>query len=431
MSHPIVEATAAIDAALKQVADANPVFLSTADKEAVLGELVSLEGRLVELRLRIMATAGDVAESTAAHDVAEWLTVHARVRHEDARAQLRLAAALDRRYAVLARALREGSATLAQAQVIARALDDLPPEVPAEVMASAETTLVRHAAEFGPRQLARLGRRILQVVAPEITDAVEARRLAALEADAHRRTRLSLRRVGDGTTRLSGLLPDATATRLATYLAAFTNPRTQPDGGDEHGARLGEGRDPLARPAYPRRLGEAFCQLLEALDPARLPLHGGDATTLVVTIPFQALLADLATADLDSGHVFGDDTTGDTAGGRITAAHARRLACTANIIPAVLGGDSEILDLGRTRRLFSAAQRRALRLRDRTCRAEGCDIPAAWCEAHHADQPWSRGGRTDLDDGLLLCHHHHQRAHDVAYTAERLPHGDVRFHRRR
>ncbi|MEZ5094192.1 DUF222 domain-containing protein [Nocardioides sp.] len=421
MPHPILQATADIDAVLKQVADVNPVFLPTSDKEAALRELVSLEARLVELRLRLMATADDVAETTAAHDVAEWLTVHARARHEDARAELRLARSLDTRWAVLAAALRDGEATLPQAQVIARALDDLPAEAPVEVVALAETTLVAHAAEFGPRQLARLGRRILDVVAPEIAEAAEARRLAALEDEAHRRTRLSLRRVGDGTTRLSGLLPDAAATRLATYLEAFTNPRKTDQ-------RTGESRDPLARRHYPRRLGEAFCQLMETLDPARLPLHGGDATTLVVTIPFQGLLDDLAVADLTGGQLPGDDPV--TPGDRITAAQARRLACTAQIIPVVLGGESEILDLGRSRRLFTAAQRKALRLRDRGCRAEGCTIPAPWCEAHHLN-PWSRGGRTDLADGLLLCHHHHHRAHDPGYATERLPTGDLRYHRRR
>ena len=269
----------------------------------------------------------------------------------------------------------------------------------------------------------RASRRILDVVAPEIADAAEARRLAAVEADAQRRTRLCLRRVGDGTTRLSGLLPDAAATRLATYLDAFTNPRRDP--GDHAHDTVGTA-DPLARLPYPRRLGQAFCQLLEAVDPMRLPLHGGDATTIVVTIPFSSLVAELGTADLAGAQLPGDDLPGTT----LTASQARRLACTAQILPAVLGGRSELLDLGRRRRLFSPAQRVALRLRDGGCRAEGCTIPGAWCEAHHWE-PWLAGGLTDLDNGLLLCHHHHQRVHDTAYRPERLANGDVRFHRRR
>ena len=101
------------------------------------------------------------------------------------------------------------------------------------------------------------------------------------------------------------------------------------------------------------------------------------------------------------------------------------------IVPVVLGGRSEVLDLGRGSRLFRSTQRKAMAVRDRRCRAEGCTIPAAWCEAHHATNPWSRGGRTDLADGVLLCSWHHHRAHDDRYLHDRLPNGDYRFHRRR
>jgi hypothetical protein len=114
----------------------------------------------------------------------------------------------------------------------------------------------------------------------------------------------------------------------------------------------------------------------------------------------------------------------------ISAAHARRLACTAQILPVVLSGKSDVLDLGRARRLFSPAQRKAMAVRDRRCRAENCEIPAAWCEAHHAAKPWNENGRTDLNDGVLLCSFHHHRAHDPAWTAARLPSGDVRYRRR-
>jgi hypothetical protein len=269
---------------------------------------------------------------------------------------------------------------------------------------------VAHCADLDPRQLGRLGRRIVDVVAPDIAEAAEARRLAELEATAHRRTRLSLRRLGDGTTRISGLLPDAAATRLATYLEAFTNPRKHPDGVQTDG-------DPWLRTPYARRLGQAFCQLLETLDPRRLPLHAGDATTLVVTIDLESLRSDLGVAE-----VIGGDP--------ITADEARRLACTARMIPAVLGGASEVLDLGRAQRLYNSAQRRALLLRDRTCRAEGCTIPGTWAEAHHWTS-WQTGGRTDLADGVLLCSHHHHLAHDATYLVERMPNGDVRFTRRR
>lgn len=136
--------------------------------------------------------------------------------------------------------------------------------------------------------------------------------------------------------------------------------------------------------------------------PAARPRRSGHH--VLVTLDLPALLTGVGFATTGSGDV-------------ITAADARRLACTADLVPAVLGARSEILDLGRAQRLYSPAQRRALAHRDGRCRADGCDIPAAWTEAHHLDS-WAGGGRTDLDNALLLCSHHH-RAHDDRYG--RLP----------
>ena len=283
-----------------------------------------------------------------------------------------------------------------------------------------------YAEEFGPKELGRLGRRILDVIAPEIAEQAEADRLSALETHAAERTRMTMRRQGDGTTRISALVPDAVATRFATYLEAFANPRC-PSSAAPATQHAANAADPLTRLPYPRRLGQAFAQFLEAIDPTRLPVHGGDATTVIVTIPLASLQADLAAADLlGAGLVPGDDLTGD----RITAAQARRLACTAKILPAVLDGTSLPLDLGRAKRLFTPAQRKALLIRDQTCRAEGCDTPGTWCDAHHHD-PWHTGGPTDLANAVLLCSHHHHRIHDTGYRTDRLPNGDIRFHRRR
>lgn len=431
MTHPIIAAASDVRASLKAVADANPTFLTTAEKAVALVELAAAEAQLGELRLRVLADAGDLADATAATDAAGWLTQHTRTSYADARADLRLAHALDRDRPTLAAATREGAATLAQARVIDRALRNLPTSVDAETVALAEKHLVDHAREFGPKELARIGRRILDVVAPHVAEAAEAQRLADLEAHAAATTRVTMRRLGDGTTRISSRVPDAAATRLATYLEAFTNPRHEQNRDDVGASATLEARataaDPVARLAYPRRTGQAFVQLLESLDPTRLPVHGGDATTVVVTIDLDSLRAELATADLiGAGLVPGDDLTGD----QVTAAQARRLACTAKILPAVLGGTSLPLDLGRTRRLFTPAQRKALLIRDRTCRAEGCDTPGTWCEAHHLD-PWHTGGPTDLDNGVLFCSHHHHRAHDPTWRTERLPNGDHRFHPRR
>ncbi len=362
-----------------------------------------------------MAVSDDVALAEGARDVAALLTQHTRGDFGGNRRDLGLAEALDRRWHQVAAALAQGEVNVAQAQVISHALDELPAElVDAEVLARAEAHLVAQAADFGPRELRVLGRRILDIVAPEIGEQHEAEQLAAEERRARRRTSLVSTRSGDGTTRITIHLPDAVATRLHTYLEAFTSPRHHAAGQQGPGHH---GTGEADRIPVDRRRGQAFCTLLEALDPKRIPAHGGDATTVIVTIPLEELRKELGTGELGASD-------------KLSAAEVRRLACTAQIIPAVLGGKSEVLDLARLSRFFKPAQRKAMILRDRECRAEGCTIPAAWCEAHHWGRPWAQGGRTDLKDGVLLCPWHHHRAHDPTYHASRMPNGDIRFNRR-
>jgi hypothetical protein len=437
--HPVLACVRGIEALLDQVSSLDPAYMRTTEKESALRGLARLSARLDSLRLRVVAAAGDVAADDGARDVAAWLGAEVNADRGVARRELRLAHALDIRWSQVREALARGDLSVAQAEMIVQALEALPGEVGLEVRDLAEKHLVAQAADFGPRELRILGRRVLDVVAPEVGEEHERRLLEAEERRARRRVRVTARRNGDGTTAVNSVLPDPVADRLLAYLHAYTAPRRHgagvfgdpsadaaaQEGAAHAGADAGavatrdddEGKGPWAHLPYPVQLGHAMCALLEHLDPSRLPIHGGDATTVVVTIDLETLRSGLGTATLPDGSP-------------VTAGEARRMACTAGIIPAVLGGASQPLDLGRSRRLFSAAQRTALGQRDRHCRAVGCDIPARWCEAHHR-RPWSEGGRTDLVDGELLCVHHHHRIHDPAYHHDRLPDGSVRFHRRR
>ncbi len=137
---------------------------------------------------------------------------------------------------------------------------------------------------------------------------------------------------------------------------------------------------------------------------------------MVVTIDLDTLLGRLGEATLSTG-------------ARISAGHARRLACEAGIIPTILNGPSAVLDLGREKRLFDHHQLTALHLRDGSCTAEGCDWPPGLCHAHHMN-PWSTGATTDLTNARLLCAHHHARIHDETYHHTLTTNGHVRFHRR-
>lgn len=96
--------------------------------------------------------------------------------------------------------------------------------------------------------------------------------------------------------------------------------------------------------------------------------------------------------------------------GPISPSSIRPLSCEADIIPAVLGSQGAVLDLGRTARLFSPDQRRALIARDRGCAAPNCTIPAPWCDAHHVN-PWKAEGSTSIANAALLCSHHHHAVH--------------------
>ncbi len=297
--------------------------------------------------------------------------------------------------------------------MIVRALDALPTDLDPATREKAELHLIEQAAHFDAEQLRVLGRRVLEVIAPDVADAEEQRQLEAEERRARQTTRLTMRARGDGTTDIAIRLADASAHRLRTYLEAYAAPRRG------HLDPTAEHTDPATgeRIGYPVLLGQAFCSMLEAIPTDKLPQHGGSPTTVLVMIDEQTLLDRVGAAEL---------TTGD----KLSASEALRLACTAHLMPMVLAGKRHILHLGRHARGFTYAQRIAMAVRDRHCRAEGCTIPADWCEAHHLT-PWSKGGNTDLDDGVLLCSWHHHRAHNPDYTIEALPGRIYRFRRRR
>ncbi len=88
----------------------------------------------------------------------------------------------------------------------------------------------------------------------------------------------------------------------------------------------------------------------------------------------------------------------------------RQIACDCSISRIVLGPDSEVLDIGRKTRVWTAAQRRAIIARDRHCQAPGCERDPRWCDIHHEDH-WADEGTTSVDKGKLFCRFHHTIEH--------------------
>ncbi|WP_235508535.1 HNH endonuclease signature motif containing protein [Terrabacter sp. Root85] len=129
-----------------------------------------------------------------------------------------------------------------------------------------------------------------------------------------------------------------------------------------------------------------------------------DKAKVVVLIDLETLVDDVRGT--------GTTLTGDV----LSPGVVRRIACDAEIIPMVLGRDSEPLDVGRSQRLFTRGQRLALIARDQGCSFDGCTVPATWCDAHHVVH-WRHGGCTSVDNGALLCPKHHTEVHDRDLTA--------------
>ena len=115
----------------------------------------------------------------------------------------------------------------------------------------------------------------------------------------------------------------------------------------------------------------------------------------------------------------------DEAGGiHVSAETARRLACDAATVTMHHGPASEILDVGRRTRTISPALRRALAARDRQCRFPGCGNRRV--DVHHIEH-WADGGRTALDNLVLLCRRHHRAVHEEGYRVTIDASGDVKF----
>ena len=130
-------------------------------------------------------------------------------------------------------------------------------------------------------------------------------------------------------------------------------------------------------------------------------------------------------ASAPSAPAAGSQTVLDEAGGiHVSAETARRMACDAGTVTMHHGPGGEILDVGRRARTISPALRRALAARDRHCRFPGCSNRR--CDGHHVKH-WADGGRTALDNLVLLCRRHHRAVHEQGFRVTVDAAGGVHF----
>lgn len=96
--------------------------------------------------------------------------------------------------------------------------------------------------------------------------------------------------------------------------------------------------------------------------------------------------------------------------GAVSASVLERLSCDSVLRRVLLSPSGGVLDLGRAVRTATWSQRVALIARDQGCVIPGCAAPVDRCDVHHV-VPWQTGGRSDLDNLVLACHHHHTALH--------------------
>ncbi len=408
-----VETAAAAGTAADAVAEAREcvtlaLSASLPEGEGLLGlvtEASQLKAQVEALELRAAAEVERrrLAEQESATDTDALLALLTGDKREVMKGGLLLASRLESTYRQTLEAWAAGKITAKAARVIVFAADQIPDWATPEQVAEAEFWLIgkasgagnRHGRPLNPGRLRQAARRMCRHISAQLADEHEAAMLNRERRHGEAETWLSLQDNGNGTYSGKFVIPELHGKLLERLLQQLTSPRRFP-------------RDPEGNPVddptvdcglnWSETLGMGFLELLENLPTGGWSRNG---TNLVVTITLDHLRSNLGGASLDDGT-------------RISAADARRLACQAGIIPAILDGESQPLDLGRERRLHDRYQRLALGLTHDSCAIVGCERPFAWCEIHHPHE-WAHGGPTDLDNGIPLCGYHHRRAHDTQW----------------
>ncbi len=257
--------------------------------------------------------------------------------------RLRIGRALADGLPATSAAWEAGNLGLAHAQVIAKAVDGLAEPLSGEL----ERALADATPALAPSQLSSLAEVIRSQQAPDAAAGKAGRRRA--------RQKLTLSQTLDGMWRLDGWLDPQNGAMVAAAIASFTrrpalDPAGRPDPADPIGLRRAEALVELARHATSHA-------------DSCVTGGGGGRHTVLVTVGLTDLQSGLGAAGL-----IGTDVT-------LTAAAARRLACDAQLIPAVLGANSQLLDFGRSTRLISPGLRAYLAARDGGCLFPGCDRP--------------------------------------------------------
>jgi Domain of unknown function (DUF222) len=366
-----------------------------------LDEIVRLQrrGEAVYLRLLDEINSRGIPLTEGARDTRSWLRERHRLSPGQAKADVAAAAATSQQpseprssgrgdLARLGQELADGAVSRAHVDVATRCLDRIPNHLRAKHRDKLAEFFHRHSLSFPANDCDRLARQLLATIDPDGSD--------RYDPHAYGRRALSVVFDSTGMLLLRGQLDPAAGAIVKAALDHYAAPQPSTAAGAE------PEQDPrTAGQRYADAL-TSICQL--ALRHEEAGTRGGEVARIVVhTRPEQL-------AGVPGSGLAVTDT-----GTPLDPGSLHRLACDAIIDRVTVDEAGHVLDYGRSIRLATPAQRRALAVRDGGCAHPACSAPPAWCDAHHVHW-WTKGGPTDLDNLCLLCSHHHSQIHTGAWT---------------
>jgi len=294
---------------------------------------------------------------------------------------------------------RLAPSTAARRVRVARAMASMPRSAEASSagqLSDAAIGMLASARESHPEAFARTEEALVQAARTLPVSSLwsviaywrQAQDMAEAESDEDERfgrRRLHVSPTMGGMVRVDGDLDPEGGQTLLTALRAVMD-------ADAHAHRGLEFRTPAQRRAD--ALGE-ICRAW--MDSSDRPAVLGERPHVMVTLDLEALEGRAGRSELQDV-------------GPVTPETARRLACDARVSRIITDGTSRPLDVGRSTKVIPPALRRAVIVRDGGCRFPGCGRPPSWCDAHHV-RHWADGGRTAIDNLVLLCRPHHRAIH--------------------
>jgi Domain of unknown function (DUF222)/HNH endonuclease len=335
-------------------------------------------------RRGVFAAKGYKSPTQALSDLLGWERVEAH-RRVSAAEQVTPRIGLDgtvlpARLAATAEVFAQGRTSLRHVEVITRLLNSSPAgRLSPEDWATAEAQLAGWACDYTPTELHNWGKALIETLDQDGAEPDDRPPAQVNE--------LFLTRLPDGGGKIKGRFDDAAMfDAIATVIDAHAKPLTADDD-----RSAGE------------RQAEALAEVCgHVLDHGDVPECGGRRPQLNVLVRLEDLQSRARAACLDFG-------------GTVSPESLRMLCCDAAVVPIVMDGAGQPLDVGRIKRTIPDGLRRAVAARDRGCAHPGCDRPVSWTECHHI-LPWEHGGETKLSNLVLLCKIHHRLIHSSGWS---------------